>query len=53
MGRLLHLTGLHNQFRTYPDVVSALSAVSGEVRAAAFLARVPAPAGTRPVRVAI
>ena len=52
VGRLLHLTELHNQFRTYPDLASALDAVSSEARAAAFLARVPTPVSTHPAPAA-
>jgi anti-anti-sigma factor len=48
VGRLLQPTELHNQFRTYPDLTSALAAVSREARAAAFLARVPAPVSAHP-----
>lgn len=50
-GRVLYLTGLHDRFRTYPDLTSALAAVSSEVRMS-FLGLVPGPNSARPERVA-
>jgi anti-anti-sigma factor len=51
--RLLTLTELHNQFRTYSDLSSALAAARGAVRAATLLPRAPAPVNSRPELVAM